>query len=107
MRVRFAAAIVLSLGLASSARAQPGQASREMIQGDFVLKDFHFRSGETLDVKMHYRVLGRAVKDSRGVVGNAVLILHGTGGTGAQFLTNSFALELFEPGQPLDFTQYF
>jgi len=94
-------------GLVGSAEAQRGQASREMTQGDFVLKDFHFRSGETMDVTMHYRVLGRPIKDRRGIVENAVLILHGTGGTGAQFLANSFSLELFEPGQPLDSTRYF
>jgi homoserine O-acetyltransferase/O-succinyltransferase len=107
MSARLAATIALIFGLVASAEAQRGQTSREMTQGDFVLKDFHFRSGETLDVAMHYRVLGRPIKDSRGIVENAVLILHGTGGTGAQFLANSFSLELFEPGQPLDFTRYF
>jgi homoserine O-acetyltransferase len=107
MNVRLAAAIALMFGLLASAEAQREQASSEMTQGDFVLKDFHFRSGETMDVTMHYRVLGRPIKDRRGIVENAVLILHGTGGTGAQFLANSFSLELFEPGQPLDSTRYF
>ena len=77
-------------------------------QGDVVLKDFHFRSGETMaEVKMHYRSVGAPRKDAEGVVRNAVLVMHGTGGTGAQFVTNSFAGELFGPGQLLDATKYY
>ena len=76
-------------------------------QGDVVLKDFHFRSGETMDVTIHYRALGTPAKDAQGVVRNAVLIMHGTGGTGSQFTSNSFAGELFGPGQLLDVTKYF
>ncbi len=76
-------------------------------QGDVVLKDFHFRSGETMDLKMHYRVLGSPQKDAQGVVRNAVLIMHGTGGAGSQFTSANFAGELFGPGQLLDVTKYF
>ena len=75
-------------------------------QGDtasFTLRDFRFASGETLpQVRIHYRTLGHPRRDAAGVVRNAVLILHGTGGTGAQFLAPVFAGELFGPGQPLD-----
>lgn len=82
-------------------------AALQPAQGDVVLKAFRFRSGETLDVRMHYRALGTPVRDASGVVRNAVLIMHGTGGAGSQFLASSFAGELFGPGQLLDVTKYF
>ena len=77
-------------------------------EGDVVLKDFRFASGETLPaLRLHYRTFGHPERDAGGVVRNAVLILHGTTGSGAQFLRPEFAGELFEPGQPLDATRYF
>ena len=78
------------------------------IEGDFVIKDFTFTSGESLpELRIHYRTLGTPQKDAQGVVRNAVLIMHGTGGTGAQFVGRNFAGELFGPGQPLDASKYF
>ena len=77
-------------------------------EGDFVVKDFKFRSGETLpELRIHYRTLGTPQRDAQGVVRNAVLITHGTTGSGAQFIRPEFAGELFGPGQPLDATKYF
>ena len=77
-------------------------------EGDYVANNFKFRSGETLpELRLHYTTLGKAVRDAEGRVTNAVLILHGTGGTGAQFLQPIFAGELFGPGQLLDATRYF
>ena len=77
-------------------------------QGDFVLRNFRFASGETLpELRMHYRTLGTPQKDASGIVRNAVLIMHGTTGSGAQFLADSFAGELFGPGQLLDAAKYF
>ena len=74
----------------------------------FVLKDFQFRSGESLpELRLHYRTLGRLQRDVQGVVRNAVLIMHGTGGSGAQFLRPEFAGELFRPGGLLDAAGYF
>jgi homoserine O-acetyltransferase len=71
--------------------------------GSFVVTNFRFASGETLpELRLHYRTLGRPRRDAAGVVRNAVLILHGTGGTGAQFLSPLFAGELYGAGQPLD-----
>ena len=71
----------------------------------FVLKDFQFRSGESLpELRLHYRTLGRPQRDVQGVVRNAVLIMHGTGGSGAQFLRPEFAGELFRSGGLLDST---
>jgi homoserine O-acetyltransferase/O-succinyltransferase len=76
--------------------------------GNFIVKDFQFKSGERLaEVKLHYYTLGTPQKDASGKVRNAVLILHGTGGSGRQFLTPTFAGVLFGPGQLLDATRYF
>jgi homoserine O-acetyltransferase/O-succinyltransferase len=77
-------------------------------EGDFVAHDFKFRSGEQLaELRLHYRTLGKPARDAAGHVTNAVLLLHGTGGSGQQFLAPQFANELFGPGQPLDLTRFF
>jgi homoserine O-acetyltransferase len=77
-------------------------------EGDFTVKNFKFHSGETLpELRLHYTTLGKPVSDAQGRVTNAVLILHGTGGTGQQFLSPQFAGELFGPGQLLDITRYY
>src|ERR1700694_934332 len=76
--------------------------------GNFIVKDFQFKSGERVaEAKLHYYTLGAPHKDASGKVRNAVLILHGTGGSGRQFLTPTFAGVLFGPGQLLDATKYF
>jgi len=78
------------------------------VEGDFVARDFRFSSGETLpSLNLHYRTIGTPRKDASGVVRNAVLILHGTGGSGAGFLSQTFGGELFGSGQLLDATRYF
>ena len=77
-------------------------------EGDYVVRDFRFQSGETLpEVRMHYATIGKPEKDANGRTTNAVLILHGTGGSGQQFLRPIFAGELFGPGQLLDASKYF
>ena len=77
-------------------------------QGDYVIKDFHFSSGQTLpELKLHYRTFGTIQRGVDGKVRNAVLILHGTSGSGEQFLNPIFAGELFGPGQPLDITKFY
>jgi homoserine O-acetyltransferase/O-succinyltransferase len=77
-------------------------------EGDFVVHNFQFRSGESLaEVRLHYTTLGKPVKDAQGRTTNAVLILHGTGGSGHQFLAPYFAGELFGSGQLLDASRYF
>jgi homoserine O-acetyltransferase len=70
--------------------------------------DFHFKSGETLaELRLHYITLGKPSRDAKGRVTNAVLILHGTGGSGRQFLAPQFAGVLFGPGQLLDVSRYY
>jgi homoserine O-acetyltransferase len=77
-------------------------------EGDFGSKDFAFRDGEKIgELRLHYRTLGTPVRDAAGHVTNAVMILHGTGGTGAQFLAPQFAGELFRAGQLLDAARYY
>ena len=78
-------------------------------EADVVLRDFHFRSGETLpELRLHYTTLGTPHRNSSGVIDNAVMVLHGTGGAGnVQFLRPQFADELYGPGQPLDIRRYF
>jgi len=78
------------------------------VEGDYVSHDFHFKTGETLpELRLHYMTFGKAERDSSGKVTNAVLILHGTGGSGRQFLAPQFADVLFGPGQLLDTSRYF
>ena len=99
------ATLALLVFMTCGASAADYPAPRE---GNAVLKDFHFASGETLpELRIHYRTLGTPMRDAKGVVRNAVLIGHGTGGTGAQFIRPEFAGELFGAGQLLDATKYY
>lgn len=86
--------------------AQP--AAPQVTEGDFIVRNYTFQSGEVLpEVRLHYRTLGTPRRDASGRVTNAVWIGHGTGGTGTQFLSRNFSGELFGPGQPLDATQFY
>jgi len=77
-------------------------------EGAYISHNFHFKSGETLpDLRLHYLTLGKPERDPSGKVTNAVLILHGTGGSGRQFLAPQFADALYGPGQLLDVNRYF
>jgi len=77
-------------------------------EGDHTIRDFKFASGETLPgLRLHYRMLGKPEKDAQGKTTNAVLIMHGTTGSGAQFIRPEFAGELFGKDQPLDTTKFF
>ena len=87
--------------------AQTDYASR-LTEGDTVLRDFRFRSGETMaELRIHYATLGTPHRDAQGRIDNAVMVLHGTGGSGRQFLQPQFADELFGPGQPLDISRHY
>src|SRR5947207_12222933 len=77
-------------------------------ESDFTIRDFKFASGETLpELRLHYRTLGTPQKDAQGKTTNAVLVMHGTTGSGAQFIRPEFAGELFGKDQPLDATKFF
>ena len=95
-------AFLLSVGPLPAADYPPPNES------DFVLPNFKFSSGQTLpELRLHYRTLGKPEKDANGLTTNAVLIMHGTTGSGAQFIRPEFAGELFGPDQPLDAAKYF
>ncbi|WP_374940272.1 alpha/beta fold hydrolase [Pedomonas mirosovicensis] len=80
----------------------------QLKEGDVILKNFTFGTGEKLaELRMHYATLGTPKRDAQGHVTNAVMVLHGTGGSGRQFLSPQFAQELYGPGQPLDITKYY
>jgi homoserine O-acetyltransferase/O-succinyltransferase len=90
----------------SAQTANPWTAVGE--QGTAVLRNFSFSAGGSLDtLRLHYTTLGARRKSADGVVRNAVLVLHGTGGTGRGFLNTGYAGGLFAPGKPLDSTKYF
>ncbi|PYP85001.1 MAG: hypothetical protein DMF61_18275 [Blastocatellia bacterium AA13] len=96
---------VLIFGLYAGVSAQT---ALHPVEGDFIIHDFKFKSGETLpELKLHYRTLGTPTKDENGIVRNAVLILHGTGGAGRSFLSERFAGILFGKGELLDASKYF
>jgi homoserine O-acetyltransferase len=98
----------LLAGLAVVVVAMPASALPPPSEHDFVIKNFRFASGESLpELRIHYRTFGRPERDAHGTARNAVLILHGTTGSGAQFLRPEFAGELFEAGEPLDAGLFF
>ena len=76
--------------------------------GDYVTHDFRFKDGESLPaLKLHYTTLGQPRRDARGRIVNAVMVLHGTGGSGAQFLRPQFADVLYRPGSLLDIARWY
>ncbi len=95
-KILAAACALLITACAAQAADYPAPQAR-----DVVLKDFHFHTGETFpELKIHVTTLGDAAKP-------AVLVLHGTGGSGVGMLFPGFAGALFGPGQPLDAAKYF
>jgi len=103
VRARRLAAALAVAALAAWPRVARAQADT----GTWVVRDFRFRSGETLpELKLHYMTMGRPRRDAAGVVRNAVLILHGTGGSGRQFLNPLFT-ELYGAGEALDTSTHY
>ncbi len=108
--IRIMGALAVALGgcclsLAQSPTIPNWPAPRE---GDYIAKDFHFEDGSVMpELRLHYYVLGKPHRDSSGKVDNAVLIMHGTGGAGTQFLVPKFAGVLFKPGGLLDAAKYY
>ena len=101
--VAFAAALFFAVAAPAAESGWPN-----FQEGDFVVKDYTFKSGESLaEAKLHYRTLGTAQRNAAGEIVNGVLLLQGNTGTGANWLRPSLADELFKPGQPLDAAKYF
>jgi len=110
--IRCLAAVILGVaGFAMPVRGQQAASAKPDFatqEGDYIIHDFHFRSGQTLpELRLHYTTLGRPERDASGRTTNAVLILHGTSGSGKQFLAEQFASVLFGAGQLLDVSRYY
>src|SRR5260370_3284191 len=104
----FATALLLTGASAAVAQAASVTHGLSQKEGDFVIKDFRFKSGETLPVlNIHYTTLGTPQRNASGDISNAVILLHGTSSSGKAWLMPSLADELFAPGQPLDAARYF
>ena len=77
-------------------------------RGDYLVKNFHFVDGEVLpELRLHYTTLGVPRTDAKGIVRNAIIVLHGTGGADTSFLNRNYAGELFAPGKLLDSNKYY
>lgn len=95
--------MVAALGAAAAESPYP-----EPVEGDYIAEEFVFGDGETLaGLRLHYRTIGTLKRDAQGRAMNAVLIMHGTTGSGASFLSENFADVLFRPGGILDASKYF
>jgi homoserine O-acetyltransferase/O-succinyltransferase len=100
--------LILAIFVIANCLSLSAQELPKPVEGDYLLHNFHFRSGETLpELKLHYTTYGKPVADASGTVRNAVLVLHGTTGSGQNFLGANFAGVLFGPGQLLDANRYF
>lgn len=110
VRSRFWMACVAVIALAQPAYSAD---AAKPVEADFVARDFRFSDGSTLpELRIHYRTIGAVKRDANGRATNVVLIMHGTGGSGASLVDSPigktlFAAELFGPGQPLDAQRFF
>jgi homoserine O-acetyltransferase len=101
MKTAWLASLAFLLPIAGMGQPSP-------VAGDFHIRDFRFGSGETMpDLVLHYRTIGTPRRDASGIVRNAVLVLHGTTGSGKGFLSQNFAGTLFGAGQLLDASRYY
>ena len=100
--------LTLALLLITAASAVSAADYPAPVEADATFKNFKFRSGETLpELRIHYKTVGTPRRNARGEIENAILIMHGTTGSGGQFIRPEFAGELFGPGQPLDALRFF
>ena len=99
--------ILLFIALFVSTPLHAEDWAKRATERDVVLKDFRFGTGEAMDITMHVTTLGTPHRDAAGHIDNAVMVLHGTGGSGAQFFRPQFADELYGPGQVFDITKWY
>lgn len=116
IRAKLAAALLLSLAGAATAQApapvavSPAAPASAYVstEGEIAVRNFAFASGERLaSLRLHYATLGTPRRDASGAIVNAVMVLHGTGGSGRQFLVPQFAGVLYGPGEPLDLARWY
>jgi homoserine O-acetyltransferase/O-succinyltransferase len=105
-RIRHLLALTLLSSVASIAQQAANPWPTQ--DGNYDIPNFHFKDGETIDkLHLHYLTLGHPHKDAQGHTDNAILLLHGTGGSAHSLLNPVFSDVLFGPGQPFDITKYF
>jgi homoserine O-acetyltransferase len=103
-----AAAAAQTMSAPANPSAAPAPFKWPTKDGNFVIPNFHFGTGESLpELKLHYLTLGTPHRDAAGHTDNVILLLHGTGGSATSLLNPVFSDVLFGPGQPLDMTKYF
>ncbi|MDE2463009.1 MAG: alpha/beta fold hydrolase [Alphaproteobacteria bacterium] len=107
-RKPFLLSLMLMLGVAAGSAAAAEQHFPGETEGNYIVHNFRFEDGQTLpELRLHYTTLGHLKRDAEGHATNAILILHGTGGTGHQFFSPQFADVLFRPGGLLDPAKYY
>jgi len=108
LRKLYSGALLASFLLGACVAGHAADLDSRPLEGDYVLHDFHFASGETLpELRIHYTYLGKPKRDALGRVTNAVLIMHGTGGSGRSLINERFSAVLFNKGQLLDSSKYY
>src|SRR3984885_15789463 len=108
LRKLYSGALLASFLLGAGAASHAADLDSRPLEGDYVIHDFHFASGETLpELRIHYSYLGKPKKDVQGRVTNAVLIMHGTGGSGRSLINERFSGVLFVKAQLLDAENFF
>jgi homoserine O-acetyltransferase len=102
---------LISMAFCFSASSQSGAGAAKFpapVEGDYKVKNFKFQSNEVLpEMNLHYYTIGQPKKDKNGQINNAVLIMHGTTGSGTNFTSGRFPDNLFCAGQLLDASKYF
>ncbi len=96
---------LLALSALLSVPAHAEDWSKQASERDVILRDFRFGTGETMDISIHVTTLGTPHRNAKGEIDNAVMVLHGTGGSGKQFYRPQFADELYAAGQPFDLSR--
>lgn len=105
-RLTIALAALAAVGGAAVAQQQPSP--WQTVESDYVVNDFRFHTGETLPrLNIHYATLGTPKRDAEGNITNAIMLLHGTGGSGRGMASAGFGNEVYGPGQVFDITRYF
>jgi homoserine O-acetyltransferase len=99
---------LLATPFAASAQTPEAHTKWPVKDGVYIIQNFRFGTGESLpELKLHYLTLGEPHRDAAGHTDNAVLLLHGTGGSAHSLLNPAFSEVLFGPGQPLDITRFY
>lgn len=106
--IRYLISSLVVVAMIASAQARPADERWPVQDGNYLMQNFQFKSGESLpELRLHYLTLGKPHRDAQGHTDNAVLLLHGTGGNAHSLLNPAFSNVLFGPGQPLDITRYY